>query len=68
MLFFSEEQAKPADLSAPIVFQKPVKRGPSDKEDDQGSSKKSWDRKDKRNKKLKTTHLLSFDEDHEEEN
>ncbi|KAF7284615.1 hypothetical protein GWI33_021807 [Rhynchophorus ferrugineus] len=67
-----EEQEKPADLNAPIVFKKPNKKITDSSEasanKDKGSNKRSGEAKDKKSsKKAKKSNLLSFDDDEEEE-
>ncbi|CAG9763365.1 unnamed protein product [Ceutorhynchus assimilis] len=76
-----EEEEKPADLDAPIVFKKPVKKTTSDSsgtssdtqkdKEETKTSKRSLDSTDKdkkSKKKLKNNKsLLSFDEEEEEE-
>ncbi|XP_066151373.1 uncharacterized protein KIAA1143 homolog [Euwallacea fornicatus] len=67
-----EEELKPADLSAPIVFKKPPSKkqlNSSEKSEPASTSKRSLDLKedkDRKSKKSKNKNLLSFDDEEEE--
>lgn len=64
-----EEELKPADLSAPVVFKKPNKTKNSSSEAPTSSKRSSDGEETKKSKKLKKKQksVLSFDENEEEE-